>query len=98
MSKPTARQAEMLRRAASLHPHFNVIGFGPLGVDLRTYDALLRKGWISEVTVERKYIGGPGTLARITDDGRKALATVDDTRPARDDDYTPEAVDRDANA
>lgn len=51
---------------------------GPLGMDVRSYDACLRRGWIEEVPVEDRGFGfGSGTVVRVTDAGRAAYDQVD---------------------
>lgn len=69
--KPTPGQAHLLRYAVQQGG-----AFGPLGADLRSYDACLRRGWLVEEPVERPLLGTPGVLARITDAGLVALAEV----------------------
>lgn len=83
---PSPRQAEMLRRAAA-PTKWGVPGFGPLayGGHKGTYDALLRRGWIAEIEIDRDSVGrnfglGKGLLASITDAGREALTTYEEAR------------------
>jgi len=80
-AKPTARQAEMLRRASHVNKD-GQIGFGPaaFGGHKGTYDALLRKGWMIEHSYEEvsRFLGKrTACLAQITDAGRAALELAD---------------------